>query len=532
MTWRIVRKQKTAHSVALAWSHRSTIFGILILIACAILIQIGIPTTAVAQQVAVREIAKITAEDGQAVDFLSFLALNRDATILVGGAIFDADRGLDAGSAYIWERDLGGANNWGLRKKLVPADLSELDLFGWDPDISGDTIAVGTRAGGLESELFTTSGAAYIFQRDSGGENNWDQVKKLMSPSGDSSDNYGTSIELEGETLVVGAGGSGQGLGEVHVYGRNQGGPDNWGLIKTITAPDGAANDQFGLDSVSIQLSGDTLLVAAPCDDDLGTDSGSVYFFERNQGGMDNWGFVKKLTAFDGVAGDQFGSGLSLSGDLALVGAGLKDDQGLDSGAAYLFERNRGGPNNWGLAKKLLPSDRTRTGDNFGLSSGLEGNIAVVAAWGNGGSSAAAKSGAVYVFHRNQGGPDNWGEVTKVEPSFYPELGFYPKAFGCCGDSPDLQSGLLAVGAGGDDQQAVEAGAIYLFELTQLPTLTIESAVIISWPIDAEGYILEAAANVDGPWNLVEAEPEMDGDQTTVVVKATQEMQWFRLRMP
>ena len=99
-----------------------------------------------------------------------------------------------------------------------------------------------------------------------------------------------------------------------------------------LTASDGAANDFFGF---SVSLSGDRALVAAIRDDDLGTDSGSAYVFERQGDGT--WLEVAKLTASDGAAVDYFGVSVSLSGDRALVGACCDDDLGDNSGSAYIF---------------------------------------------------------------------------------------------------------------------------------------------------------------------------------------------------
>src|SRR4029077_159562 len=84
----------------------------------------------------------------------------------------------------------------------------------------------------------------------------------------------------------------------------------------------------------------------------LGT--GAAYIFERNQGGAENWGQVQELTASDAVQGDQFGSQVTIDGDTVAIGAGLKNSS---TGAAYIFERNQGGAENWGQVKELTASD-------------------------------------------------------------------------------------------------------------------------------------------------------------------------------
>src|SRR5947208_2334140 len=84
------------------------------------------------------------------------------------------------------------------------------------------------------------------------------------------------------------------------------------------------------------------------------TNTGAAYIFERNQGGAENWGQVKKLTASDGARGDGFGSSVSINADKVVVGASSKN---VYTGAAYIFERNQGGAENWGQVQKLTASD-------------------------------------------------------------------------------------------------------------------------------------------------------------------------------
>ena len=67
-------------------------------------------------------------------------------------------------------------------------------------------------------------------------------------------------------------------------------------------------------------------------------DAGAAYIFKRDQGGADNWGQVKKITASDGAAGDYFGVSVSISGDTVVVGAAKDDDNGIDASSAYVFK--------------------------------------------------------------------------------------------------------------------------------------------------------------------------------------------------
>ena len=144
--------------------------------------------------------------------------------------------------------------------------------------------------------------------------------------------------------------------------------------IKKITASDAQANDSFG---VSVAASGDTLVVGAVGADGAGDHAGAVYVFQRDQGGVGTWGEVTKLTASDAEAFDSVGISVAFSGVTAVLGASDEDAGGNEAGAAYVFERDEGGADNWGELKKLTASD-PQAGDRFGLSVAITcGTVAV-----------------------------------------------------------------------------------------------------------------------------------------------------------
>ncbi|MFC1981249.1 FG-GAP repeat protein [Chloroflexota bacterium] len=234
----------------------------------------------------------------------------------------------------MFERNQGGADNWGQVKKLIASDGATDDLFGYTVSISGDTLVVGAYQ---DDDNGSDSGSAYVFARNQGGADNWGQVAKLIASDGAEDDRFGRTVSISGDTLAVGAHGdddNGSESGSAYVFERNQGGADSWGQVKKLTSSDVATGDNFGL---SVSISGDTLIVGAVWDDDNGSNSGSAYLFERNQGGADNWGEIAKLTASDGAADDEFGHAVSISGDTLVVGMRLDDDNGPNSGSAYVF---------------------------------------------------------------------------------------------------------------------------------------------------------------------------------------------------
>jgi len=356
------------------------------------------PSSAVAQSTCWGQVDKQTPSDGAAGDTFGHGVAISGGTVVVGAVGDDAG----AGSAYIFERNQGGADNWGQVKKITASDRAAGDDLGHNVAISGDTIVIGAQ---LDDDNGSNSGSAYIFERNQGGADNWGQVKKITASDGAADDNFGHEATISGDTIVVGAqldDDNGNNSGSAYIFERNQGGADNWGQVKKILASDGAADDDFGHE---VAISGGTVVVGADGDDAA---AGSAYIFERNQGGADNWGQAKKITASDRTAGDEFGYSVAIFGDTVVVGANLDDDNGNDSGSAYIFERNQGGADNWGQVKKILALDGA-AGDEVGHSTSISGGTVVVGADGD-----DAGAGSAYIFERNQGGADNWGQAKKI----------------------------------------------------------------------------------------------------------------------
>ena len=212
------------------------------------------------------------------------------------------------------------------------------------------------------------------------------QIAKLLASDGAANDNFGITVSLSGDTALVGAwdgGFNGSGFGDAYVFTRSGG---SWSQQAKLTASDAAAYDEFG---GAVFLSGDTALVGAYKDDDNGTDSGSVYVFVRSGS---SWSQQAKLSASDGAASDNFGTSVSLSGDTAIVGANQDDDDGLNSGSAYVFTRSG---SSWSQQAKLTASDGAFS-DLFGVSVSVSSDTALVGSYydDDGGSAA----GSAYIF--------------------------------------------------------------------------------------------------------------------------------------
>ena len=399
------------------------------------------------------EVQKLTASDAEAVDHFGFSVSIHENTVVVGVPSSD-DAGSRSGSAYIFERGQGGSGVWNEVKKLTALDAAMSDEFGESVAIHGDIVVVGTP---LDDDAGTESGSAYVFERNQGGMDNWGEVKKLTASDAVVGSRFGGSVAINGNTVVIGARGH-FAIGSAYVFGRDEGGLDNWGEVARITASDGEENDVFG---VSVSINADTVVVGAP--GSAGSFSGSAYIFERDEGGLDAWGEVKKITASDAADSDFFGSSVSLSGDIIVVGASGNDDicpadPECNSGSAYVFERDHGGLDNWGEVKKLLASNAA-LGDEFGGSVAISGDIAVVGAHRHDGI--GNDSGLFYVFDRKQGGADSWGEVDSVAASDVDHLDNF-------GIAVAISEEAIISGAYQDDDacpadQFCDSGSAYVF---------------------------------------------------------------------
>ena len=146
---------------------------------------------------------------------------------------------------------------------------------------------------------------------------------------------------------------------------------DNWGEGIKLVASNAQLDDRLGF---SVAVSGETAVVGAAGEESAGKFSGAAYVFQRDEGGADNWGEVTKLTASNAGNGHLFGWSVSVSGDNAIVGAIGEDTWGSFAGAAYGFQQDAGGTDNWGQVKKLVGYD-TQAFDNFGFSASVSAEV-------------------------------------------------------------------------------------------------------------------------------------------------------------
>lgn len=323
---------------------------------------------------------KILLGDSMSHGFGHSVFIDKDF-IVVGAYGEDGDSAtLGTGAAYLFGKDHGGANKWGMVKKILPDDPKADSWFGWKVSLSSNSLLVTSFAEeltALNGNVIRDAGKAFFFEKDHGGTNNWGLARTFTAPVPEENGNFGINSILKGDFAFIWSSKESQG----YMYHRHAGGPNSWGLLKKI-----AYDGSFATTSeASVGLSDDYLAIGNP--------GKEVCIYAKNSGGESNWGFVKKIRHL----GDGFGSSVSVSGKYLMIGARseLYDSQEqnplISSGSVYIYENNLGGENNWELLKKVTAPDRQKD-YKFGISASIDQNNAIVGAY------EANGTGSVYLL--------------------------------------------------------------------------------------------------------------------------------------
>jgi hypothetical protein len=313
-----------------------------------------------------------------------------------------------------------------LETKLTANTVKEDQHFGVAVALKGHTMLIGASE---DDNVYTYAGAAFVFERTG---STWTQQKKLTANNKKNGAFFGSAVSLSGDRALITANKT---LPEnVYVFVRSGA---TWTQEDILRASDGG-NDGFG-DSVS--LFGDTALIGSPLE-------GAVFVFERNG---PSWTEVARLTASNGSVDNGFGASVMLSGDTALIGAPDEDDNGQESGSAYVFVQSGG---IWVEVAKLLPSDGA-TGDLFGSSVSLSANTVLIGAPEDD-HSGMILAGSAYVFEWSG---TSWTETAKLTAN---DSALDDQAL--FGTSVSLDGDRALVGAHQSDANGLtDSGAAYLF---------------------------------------------------------------------
>ena len=326
---------------------------------------------------------------------------------------------------------------WLQTAELTASDGAANDRFGYSVSVSGPLAIVGATYHAVGANAH--QGAAYVFVQSG---TTWTQQQELTASDGAASDDFGTSVALSGTTAIVGAPdhavGANPAQGAAYVFVQSGA---TWTQQQELTASDGVASDVFGS---SVSLSGTMAIVGAQ-NHTVGASQqqGAAYIFAQSG---TTWTQQQEVTASDGVASDDFGTSVSLSGTIAIVGApyhtvGANQQQG----AAYIFVQSGA---TWTQQQELTAGDGAG-GDHFGLTGSVSGNIAIVGSFFHN-----RLSGAAYIFVQSGTTWTQQQELTASDGAPYAEFGF----------SVSLSGTTAIVGA---DDHTVGAnpdqGAAYVF---------------------------------------------------------------------
>jgi len=366
--------------------------------------------------------------------FGSAVAIKGDR--LVVGAQLDDGAGADAGAAYVFKRF---ETTWLYEAELTGSGAQGDANFGISVSLSPDASRVLVGAG-YDDQAQSDAGAAYVFVRSG---TVWSQEAKLTAFNADDSDLFGYTVALSDDTAVVGAladdNANGTNAGSLYVYLRSG---SSWSLQAQLFASDGTAQARLG---GAVALSGDTLVGGAALASTGGLGAGAAYVFVRSGG---SWTEQAKLVASDAAAGDLFGVGAALEGDLAVLGAQEADDTSADVGAAYVFTRSG---TVWSQQAKLTqPVEGLH--NEFGQALSLSGGTLVVGAYRTPGHTGPG-AGEVNAFLQDGG---TWVVQDAFEPMDVTSGDQFGYACAVSGDT-------AVIGSINDSDPGNSSGSAYVF---------------------------------------------------------------------
>ncbi len=269
--------------------------------------------------------------------------------------------------------------------QLTPADGQAGDEFGRSVAIDDGWLAVG-------APFAKGSGVVYLYGRDGG---SFTAPQQLFASDAARGDQFGLTLALSGDTLIVGApnavGHGGSLSGAVYVFHRDGA---TWTQTQELAADDARPFDNFGF---SLAIDGSRAVIGAPFHDGAAGNAGAAYVFEKKG---DVWSQQARLTADDGAADDDFGSAVAVSGPAVAVGARAADPGGMrDAGAAYVYEGSGGA---WSRVARFAGQ---AAGDRFGVAVAMSGGTQLVV-----GALLHGGTGAAYLYERQAAGWAQDGE--------------------------------------------------------------------------------------------------------------------------
>ncbi len=322
-------------------------------------------TGAVALEGRVRAAARSTTDE-----FGRYLSMNEDGSVLAVGMRSDDDDGGGSGAVLVYGASGGDWNNFfsgaaldnngvlsiqsdGVKLKPIGDDgtapATASDEFGRSVAISGNRIVVGAfdddHVGGVGPDdngnvPARDRGSAYVFDSTDGVT--WNLTQKLFASNDGKDDRFGWGVDVDGDTIVVGANQEDSGgfnRGSAYIFELDAG---TWTEVQRIQASNRGNNDQFGR---SVSIDNDVIVVGAYLEDTSGTEAGAAYVFQKDSvaAAGSQWSETDLLAAPDGSSRDGFGLSVAIDQGNIIVGANQVDRILSDGtvvanwGAAYTY---------------------------------------------------------------------------------------------------------------------------------------------------------------------------------------------------
>lgn len=332
---------------------------------------------------------------------------------------------------YLYQRGATPAQ-WSYLKRLAePGAARSIDHFGEVLAMDGDTLIAGARnaqqAGG------NSAGAVHVFKRDHGGANAWGVAQSIYADYAQGFRDFGESLDIHRNRIVAGDTSAGDGRAVILERASANAG---FFAVATLLPPaiDLANSVSY---ATRVTLYGDIAVVSDP-DYKAPTDSfarGRVYVYARDQGGPGQWGLVTTLASPAGIK--RFGSAISIWGsDDQTRGETIAVANSEQDGHVFLFGRDTGGANLWGQIVDLEPDDMGAGGAVISSVHLHSNELLVGAPEANGVENV---TGAVYVYHQQTGGNHNWGQAQK----FYSQSNNFKSNYGY---ALDWSAGVAVIG--------------------------------------------------------------------------------------
>ncbi len=383
-------------------------------------------------------------------NFGMHLAMSGDYLVV---GVHGDDRGThDAGIAYVY--DLGSPTPTTPLFTLANPRTNSSDFFGRSVAVAGQYVVVGAPQDDAGER---DAGAAYVY--DLGSAHPTSPIFMLDNPTPGVSDFFGYAVAVTGNQVFVSSPQddvSATDAGSVFVYDLTSNTPTQ--PVATLNNPAPAASDNFGR---RLAASGDYLVVGSRYDDAWQADSGSAYVYDISS--LTHTTPIASLTNPAPGVSDYFGVSVAVAGNYAVVGAAGDDVGAVDVGTAFVYDLASATP---GFAIVGLPNPTPAVADEFGYAVAVAGDHVLIGAYGD--DTAAEGAGSAYAYDLSSTTPGN--PVATFNAHLPASRDQFGRSVAAVGD-------YVVVGAPEEDAAVVDAGAVYVFDVTS-PAPTESIAVL------------------------------------------------------